>query len=36
MFASQIQANILIVASMEDSACQSVIWDPCSQMFEEK
>jgi len=36
MFASQMQANIFIVVSMEDSACQSVIWDPCSQMFEGK
>lgn len=36
MFASQMQANIFIVASVEDSTCQSVIWDPCSQMFEGK
>ena len=34
MFASQMQAYVFIVASMEDSACQSVMWDPCSQMFE--
>lgn len=34
VYASQMQVNI--VASMEDPACQSVIWDPCSQIFEGK
>lgn len=32
MFDSQEQGSIFIVASMEDSAGQTVMWDPCSHI----
>lgn len=32
MFGSQEQGSIFIVASMEDSAGQTVMWDPCSHI----